>query len=56
MEESKIKFYILNKTKNIVFGISASGPTKRWDINNYTQLFENLFLDLMFVSNNHLFI
>ena len=42
MEVAKIKFDISNKTKNIVCGISASGPTKRWDINNYTQLFENL--------------
>ena len=42
MEEAKKKFNISNKTKNIVCGISASGPTKRWDINNYIKLFENL--------------
>ena len=42
MEEAKRKFNISNKTKNIVCGISASGPTKRWDINNYIKLFENL--------------
>ena len=42
MEEAKRKFSISNKTKNIVCGISASGPTKRWDINNYIKLFENL--------------
>ena len=42
MEKSKKEFNILNKTKNIVCGISASGPTKRWDIKNYIKLFENL--------------
>ena len=41
-EEAKKKFNISNKTKNIVCGISASGPTKRWNINNYIKLFENL--------------
>ena len=34
--------YEEKKDKNIVCGISASGPTKRWDINNYIKLFENL--------------
>ena len=42
IEEAKRKFNISNKTKNIVCGISASGSTKRWDINNYIKLFENL--------------
>ena len=42
MEEAKKKFKISDKTKNIVCGISASGPTKRWDIKNYIKLFENL--------------
>ena len=42
IEEAKRKFNISDKTKNIVCGISASGPTKRWDINNYIKLFENL--------------
>ena len=42
MEEAKSKFDISDKTKNIICGISASGPTKRWDINNYIKLFENL--------------
>ena len=42
MEEAKKKFNISDKTKNIVCGISASGPTKRWDIKNYIKLFENL--------------
>ena len=40
--EAKKKYNITNSTKNIVCGISASGPTKRWDINNYIKLFENL--------------
>jgi len=36
------KYDISDKTKNIVCGISASGPTKRWDIKNYIKLFENI--------------
>ena len=40
--EAKKKYNITNNTKNIVCGISASGPTKRWDINNYIKLFEYL--------------
>ena len=40
--EAKKKYNITNNTKNIVCGISASGPTKRWDINNYIKLFEHL--------------
>tara|TARA_Y100000590_G_C15627718_1_gene980009 strand:+ start:44 stop:982 length:939 start_codon:yes stop_codon:yes gene_type:complete len=42
IEQAKKKFDISDTTKNIVCGISASGPTKRWDINNYIKLFENL--------------
>ena len=42
IEEVKKKFNITNNTKNIICGISASGPTKRWDINNYIKLFKNL--------------
>ena len=42
MEKVRKKFNILEKDKNIVCGISASGPTKRWDINNYIKLFEYL--------------
>ena len=42
IEIAKKKFNISNETKNIVCGISASGPTKRWDINNYIKLFEKL--------------
>ena len=44
MEAAKKKYNITDETKNIVCGISASGPTKRWDINNYIKLFENLNL------------
>ena len=40
--EAKKNYNISNNTKNIVCGISASGPTKRWDINNYIRLFEEL--------------
>ena len=39
-QEKNLIFQI--KLKNIVCGISASGPTKRWDIKNYIKLFENL--------------
>jgi heptosyltransferase-2 len=42
VNEAKKKFNISNKEKNIVCGISASGPTKRWDVKNYIKLFENL--------------
>ena len=44
VEAAKNKYNITDETKNIVCGISASGPTKRWDINNYIKLFENLNL------------
>ena len=42
IEKAKKKFDITNNTKNIICGISASGPTKRWDIKNYIKLFINL--------------
>ena len=42
VEKAKKKYNITNETKNIVCGISASGPTKRWDINSYIRLFEEL--------------
>ena len=42
IEAVKKNLSITNNTKNIVCGISASGPTKRWDINNYIHLFEEL--------------
>ncbi len=33
------KTYAINdQTQNIILGISASGPTKRWDIDNYIKL------------------
>ena len=41
-EAAKKNYNITSDTKNIVCGISASGPTKRWDINNYINLFEKL--------------
>jgi heptosyltransferase-2 len=44
IEQAKKKFNISEETKNIICGISASGPTKRWDIKNYIKLFENLNL------------
>ena len=42
IQEAKRKCDITSETKNIVCGISASGPTKRWDINNFIKLFDNL--------------
>ena len=42
IEQAKKKYDISDQTKNIVCGISASGPTKRWDIKNYIKLFENI--------------
>jgi len=42
INDARKKFDISNKTKNIVCGISASGPTKRWNIKNYIKLFENI--------------
>ena len=40
--EAKKKYNMTNDAKNIICGVSASGPTKRWDINNYIKLFEFL--------------
>ena len=42
IEKAKKKYNITEDTKNIVCGITASGPTKRWDISNYIKLFEKL--------------
>ena len=42
IEKAKENYNITLNTKNIVCGISASGPTKRWDIKNYIRLFEEL--------------
>ena len=44
MEKAKIKYNISGQTQNIVCGISASGPTKRWNIENYIGLFKKLNL------------
>ena len=42
IEKARKKYNITNETKNIICGVSASGPTKRWNINNYIRLFEEL--------------
>ena len=42
IDKAKKNYKINNDTKNIICGISASGPTKRWDLNNYIQLFEKI--------------
>jgi len=42
IEEAKKKYNITDYTKNYICGISASGPTKRWNINNYIKLFKEL--------------
>ena len=39
---NKAKENFSNNFKHICIGFSASGPTKRWDINNYISLCENL--------------
>ena len=38
VKSAKDIYRINEKTKNIVLGVSASGPTKRWDITNYIKL------------------
>jgi len=38
INEAKKKYNITSEVKNIVLGVSASGPTKRWDIENYINL------------------
>ena len=35
---AKNTYNISEKNKNIILGISASGPTKRWDVENYIKL------------------
>ena len=42
IEKTKKNYNINNNIKNIVCGISASGPTKRWDIENYIKLFKEI--------------
>ena len=37
-----INFQFDKNYKHICLGISASGPTKRWDIDNYIKLFEEI--------------
>ena len=42
IEKTKIKYNITNETKNYIIAPSASGETKRWPINNYIKLLEEL--------------
>ena len=42
IKEAKKNYGIEDNVKNIVCGISASGPTKRWDIDNYIKLFQEI--------------
>ena len=41
-ETAKKKYNITNNTKNFVIAPSASGTTKRWDINNYIKLLQEI--------------
>ena len=42
IKKAKEDYDIKTNTKNIICGISASGPTKRWDIENYIKLFQEI--------------
>ena len=42
VEQAKKDYDIKDNVKNIVAGISASGPTKRYDIENYINLFQKI--------------
>ena len=42
IENAKKNYDIKSEVKNIVCGISASGPTKRYDIDNYIKLFQRI--------------
>ncbi len=42
IDEVKIKFNIKAEEKNYIIAPSASGPTKRWGVNNYIKLLEEL--------------
>jgi len=42
IEKAKKDFDITPNIKNIICGISASGPTKRWDKDNYIKLFQEI--------------
>jgi len=42
VESAKKNYDIKKDAKNIICGISASGPTKRWDVDNYIKLFQEI--------------
>ena len=42
IERAKEDYDITNNSKNIICGISASGPTKRWGVDNYIKLFQEI--------------
>ena len=42
IEKAKKDYDIKGDSKNIICDISASGPTKRWDIDNYIKLFQEI--------------
>ena len=42
IERAKEDYDITTNSKNIICGISASGPTKRWDVDNYIKLFQEI--------------
>jgi len=42
IEKAREDYNIKTDTKNIICGISASGPTKRWDIDNYIKLLQKI--------------
>jgi len=42
IEKTKKDYDIQSDAKNIVCGISASGPTKRWQVDNYIKLFQEI--------------
>ena len=42
IEKAKKNYDIKSEVKNIICGISASGPTKRYDIDNYIKLFQEI--------------
>ena len=42
VDKTKIKYNVTNDTKNYIIAPSASGETKRWPINNFIKLLEEL--------------
>ena len=42
-----------NEYKHVCLGISASGPTKRWDINNFIKLVMNYYYNIT-LSNSQI--